>query len=176
MSRIFIYPLWLIVMFACTEGESNGDMTTLTRDSFPDQESWNSTIILTREGRKRAVIKSGHLAKYSDRQEVILDEKVDTDFFSIDEEHISNVKSDKALVFQSTDNLLAVGNVVVISDSGVTLFTDSLLWDSGGEKVTSNDTVMLTTESNDTLYGIGFESNVDLTHWKILKPWGVTAR
>ena len=28
---------------------------------------------------------------------------------------------------------------------------------------------------NDTLYGIGFESNVDLTHWKIKKPWGVSS-
>ena len=28
---------------------------------------------------------------------------------------------------------------------------------------------------NDTLYGIGFESNADLTHWKIKKPWGVSS-
>jgi hypothetical protein len=35
---------------------------------------------------------------------------------------------------------------------------------------------MVTTERDDTLYGVGFESSVDLTHWKIIKPWGVAAR
>ena len=29
------------------------------------------------------------------------------------------------------------------------------------------------TEEQDTLYGIGFESDVELDNWKILKPTGV---
>ena len=33
--------------------------------------------------------------------------------------------------------------------------------------------VMITTEENDTLYGVGFESDSDLKNWKILKPSGV---
>ncbi|SVA03165.1 uncharacterized protein METZ01_LOCUS56019, partial [marine metagenome] len=107
---------------------------------------------------------------------VILEGNVDADFFSTEEEHMSNLKSERAFVYEETDNLLAIGNVVVVSDSGVTLFTDSLYWDNKLEKITSNDTIMLTTEMDDTLYGVGFESDVDLTHWKIIKPWGVTAR
>ena len=122
------------------------------------------------------MVKSGHLAKYNNRQEIVLDGKVDTDLYSTEEKHMSNVKSDKALVYEASDNLLAVGNVVATSDSGVTLYTDSLLWDNYTERITTRDTIMLTTESGDTLYGIGFESNVDLTHWKIQKPWGVTER
>jgi len=175
MIRLLFYLL-VIFLVGCTDHEENGSVVTLTHDSFPDQESWNSIIVLTREGRKRAVVKSGHLAKYSDKQEVILDEKVDTDFYSIDEQHMSNVKSDKALVFEATDNFLAIGSVVVVSDSGVTLYTDSLLWDNKAARIMTRDTIMLTTESKDTLYGIGFESNVDLTHWKIHRPWGVTGR
>ena len=89
---------------------------------------------------------------------------------------MSNLKSERAFVYENSDNLLAIGNVVVVSDSGVTLFTDSLYWENDNERITSNDTVMLTTGVNDTLYGVGFESDVDLTHWKILHPWGVTAR
>jgi len=166
----------VIVIGGCSDPERDGKTITLTRENFPDQESWNPTIIFTKEGKKRAVVKSGHLAKYSDRQEVILDENVDTDFYSIEGKHMSNVKSDKALVFESTDNLLAIGNVIVVSDSGVTLSTDSLLWNTKAERVTTKDTIMLTTESNDTLYGIGFESNADLTRWKIHRPWGVTSR
>ncbi|MDP6457320.1 MAG: LPS export ABC transporter periplasmic protein LptC [Candidatus Marinimicrobia bacterium] len=167
---------WIAValLISCSVKEDASPI--LTKDDFPDQESWNPTIILTREGRKRAVVRSGHLAKYSEVQEVVLDKKVDADFFSAEEEHMSNLKSEKALVYEATDNLLAIENVIVLSDSGVALFTDSLFWDNKAEKISTNDSVMLTTEIDDTLYGVGFESNVDLTHWKILKPWGVTSR
>lgn len=165
---------FILFMIACANNEENG--IAITRQGLPDHESWNATIILTREGKKRAVVKAGHIAKYNDKREVILDRSVDADFFSTDERHMSNLKSEKAWVYEATDNLLAMGNVVVVSDSGVTLFTDSLFWDHKAEQVTTNDTVMLTTQSRDTLHGIGFESNVDLTHWKIYKPWGVTER
>ena len=170
-----IVPLFLTVsFFGC--GGADSDVSLGSKDDFSDQESWNPAIILTREAKKRAVVKSGHLAKDADKKEVILEGNVDADFFSTEEEHMSNLKSERAFVYEETDNLLAIGNVVVVSDSGVTLFTDSLYWDNKLEKITSNDTIMLTTEMDDTLYGVGFESDVDLTHWKIIKPWGVAAR
>ena len=167
---------WIAVtlMISCGTREDSGPI--LTRKDFPDQESWKPTIILTREGKKRAVIRAGYLAKYNEVQEVVLDRKVDADFYSTEEEHMSNMKSEKALVYEANDNLLAIGNVIVVSDIGMTLFTDSLFWDNKAERISTDDSVMITTEMNDTLYGVGFESNVDLTHWKILKPWGVTSR
>lgn len=174
MKRRFVVGLVVVFLAGCSRDQDDG--TGLTRAEFPDQESWNATIILTREGKKRAVVVSGHLAKYNDKQEVILDEEVTADFFSTLEEHMSKLTSREARVYEATDNLLALESVVVVSDSGVTLFTDSLYWDNRAEKITTRDTVMLTTETRDTLYGIGFESNVDLTHWKISRPWGVTQR
>ena len=165
---------FIIFFVAC--GGNDSDKSLGKRSDFPDQESWNPVIVMTREAKKRAIVRSKHLAKYSDRQEIILNGNVDVDFFSDDEEHMSNLKSESAFVYEGNDNLLAIGNVIVKSDSGVTLFTDSLFWDNQSEKINSNDTVMLATELNDTLYGIGFESDIDLTRWKILKPWGVSSR
>ena len=165
---------FIIFFVAC--GGNDSDKSLGRRSDFPDQESWNPVIVMTREAKKRAIVRSKHLAKYSDRQEIILNGNVDVDFFSDDEEHMSNLKSESAFVYEGNDNLLAIGNVIVKSDSGVTLFTDSLFWDNQSEKINSNDTVMLATELNDTLYGIGFESDIDLTRWKILNPWGVSSR
>lgn len=165
---------FIIFFVAC--GGNDSDKSLGKRSDFPDQESWNPVIVMTREAKKRAIVRSKHLAKYSDRQEIILNGNVDVDFFSDDEEHMSNLKSESAFVYEGNDNLLAIGNVIVKSDSGVTLFTDSLFWDNQSEKINSNDTVMLATELNDTLYGIGFESDIDLTRWKILNPWGVSSR
>ena len=70
----------------------------------------------------------------------------------------------------------AIQNVVVKSDSGVTLFTDTLSWDHAQGTIYTDDSVMITTEKQDTLYGIGFESDVQMEHWKILHPSGVTNR
>ena len=70
----------------------------------------------------------------------------------------------------------AMGNVVAVSDSGITLYTDTLIWDSKKEKMSTDNPIMLTTQKNDTLYGIGFESDSDLQNWKVIKPTGVTDR
>tara|TARA_Y100000590_G_scaffold470571_1_gene666454 strand:- start:4641 stop:5168 length:528 start_codon:yes stop_codon:yes gene_type:complete len=169
-----VHILFVAAVVGCGGVEDQASLGN--RSDYADQESWNPVIILTREAKKRTVVRASHLAKYDEKQEIVLDGNVDADFFSTDEEHMSNLKSERAFVYENSDNLLAIGNVVVVSDSGVKLFTDSLYWENQNERITSNDTVMLTTEVNDTLYGVGFESDVDLTHWKILQPWGVTAR
>ena len=158
-------------MFACNNTELNkiGE----TRDGLPDAESWNATITLTNKGSKRAIINSGHLQKYQQRQYILLDQKVDADFFNEDEIYTSNLKSEIAEIDESKDFLIAMGNVVVVSDSGVTLFTDTLSWDNVEEKIFTDDRVIFITEQNDTLYGVGFKSDVELNNWEIMQPTGV---
>ena len=70
----------------------------------------------------------------------------------------------------------AIGNVVAMSDSGITLFSETLTWNSKEEKLHTKDEIMITTPDADTLYGIGFESDSDLRNWKIINPSGVTGR
>ena len=243
MIRPLIILTSIVFISGCSE---NNQKETLLSNSIPDQESWNSTILMTREGKKRAVIRSGHLSNYEskakdekrefnklistlkrtnappiEKEEAIeelrgkysdyfgevdlriaslkelseiqktanskfkkiintsiLDEKVDADFYSTEERHMSNLKSEMAYVYGDTkkDSMLAIGNVVVVSDSGVTLFTDSLLWNSIDSLITTDDTVMFITENNDTLNGVGFQSNADLTHYKFYDVSGVTDR
>ena len=168
MNRLTIISLFI---FACNNTELNkiGE----TRDGLPDAESWNATITLTNKGSKRAIIKSGHLQKYQQRQYILLDQKVDADFFNEDEIYTSNLKSEIAEIDESKDFLIAMGNVVVVSDSGVSLFTDTLSWDNVEEKIFTDDRVIFITEQNDTLYGIGFKSDVELNNWEIMQPTGV---
>ena len=99
---------------------------------------------------------------------------VDVDFFDEEEMHTTNLKSIIAEIDEKTNFMTAIKNVVVVSDSGATLFTDTLRWDSKKEIIYTASPIMLTTEKNDTLYGSGFESDVGLNHWKILYPSGVT--
>ena len=107
---------------------------------------------------------------------LIMNGLVEVDFFDKKQKHVAVLNSFKAEVDQKTNNMKAVGNVIAISDSGITLYTETLYWDSKNEKMSTEDSVMITTLEKDTLYGIGFESDSDLENWKILNPSGVTER
>ena len=161
----------LIFQFACQSNElqRSGE----TRQGRPDAESWDAVITLTNKGAKRGVIRSGHLEKYNENEFILLDQNVDADFFNEEEVFTTNLKSIVAEIDEEEDFLVAIGNVVVVTDSGVTLFTDTLSWDNQKEKVFTSDSVIFITEKKDTLYGIGFESDIELNNWKILQPTGV---
>lgn len=168
MKRYFFL---LIFLFACQSNELQ--KSGQTRQGRPDAESWDAVITLTNKGAKRGVIRSGHLEKYNDNEFILLDQNVDADFFNEEEVFTTNLKSLVAEIDEEEDFLVAIGNVVVVTDSGVTLFTDTLSWDNQKEKVFTSDSVIFITEKKDTLYGIGFESDIELNNWKILQPTGV---
>ncbi len=169
--RSLILVLGVLFFWSCSEAIQNE--SGQTREGKPDQESWDVTITLTSEGVKRAIVRSGHLEKFNKRRSIFLDEGVDADFFDHEENHTTNLTSTMAEVEEKSNFMIAIGKVVVVSDSGVTLFTDTLTWNNDTEQVFTDDPVMVTTENLDTLYGIGFESDVELDHWKILNPTGV---
>lgn len=141
---------------------------------LPQQEGWGVEITLSEKGKVRAIIKSEHLEKYENIKQVKLDGNVVADFYDNLEKHTTLVYSDHATIDEQTKIMMAQGNVVVVSDSGITLITDTLNLDQESRLIFTDDSVRITTTGSDTLYGIGFESNIDLDEWKILKPWGVT--
>lgn len=169
----FCILMLLIFFFGCSDVSDNEVLQS--ERVYPDQESWDSEIVLTKDGRRRAVIVAGHLEKYNDRAEIILNEKVHVDFFDIEETHLSHLSSDSARVYERTNDMVAQGNVVVVSDSGVTLYTEELKWNNKRERIVSDVFVKLVTDE-DTLTGIGFESDSNLENWVIFNPSGVTDR
>ena len=172
-----ITPFVIMLMLfspSCSSPTSAG--TGETSEGRPDQESWEVTISMTDAGLQRAIVQAGHLEKFNDRLYVLLDQKVEVDFFDMEERHTSRLTSQLAEVDEKSDFMRAIQNVVVKSDSGVTLFTDTLSWDHAQGTIYTDDSVKITTEKQDTLYGIGFESDVQMEHWKILHPSGVTNR
>lgn len=167
--RAILFLLVFVIGCETEELKRSGE----SRQGRPDAESWDATVTLTNEGVKRAVIRSGHLEKYNQRQYILLNQNVDADFFNEEEIYTTNLKSEIAEVEEDRDYLIAIGNVIVVSDSGVTLFTDTLSWDNVKERVFTEGSVVFITEQQDTLYGIGFESDVELNNWRILKPTGI---
>ena len=171
MSWIFI--IMMTLLSSCAK-QSIDDLPS--REGMPDQESWGVNIILTDQGHIRAKVRAGHLEKYNEREFIILDSNVTVDFFDPNEQHTSILTSNMAEGNQSSNDMKAIGNVVAVSDSGITLYSETLIWESKGEKLHTKDRIMITTLENDTLYGVGFESDSDLKNWKIIDPSGVTGR
>ena len=87
--------------------------------------------------------------------------------------HISMLYADSARIDEQNNDLKANGNVYVVSDSGYTLSTSEILWDNRYRMIIAEDSVMFTTTDGDTLYGVGFESDMDLERWKISRPFGI---
>ena len=168
-----IYFAFLILLLSCSNQPIEN---TPSREGLPNQESWRVNIILTDQGTIRAKVKAGHLEKYNEKEFILLDSSVMVDFYDSNEQHTSILNSNKAEVNQSSNDMKAIGNVIAVSDSGISLYSETLVWDSKNEKLRTKDKIMITTLDQDTLYGIGFESDSDLENWKIINPSGVTGR
>lgn len=142
----------------------------------PDQESWNSTLITSNMGKKSAQIRFGHMQRFNESQEYQFDQKIHVDFFDEAGNRTSWLKSEKGKFNELRKVMQASGNVVAYSDSAdLTLLTETLYWDENSGKIISNDKVKLATD-HDTLYGLGFESETDLSEWIIKQPRGHTSR
>ncbi len=163
-----------ILWTACTSEETA--LTGESRRGKPDMESWGVTMTFTEQGKIRAIVKADHLQKFNDRQYAQLDGNIHIDFYDETETHTSLLLSEAAEVEETSNFMQAFGNVSVISDSGITLYSDTLSLDHNTGLIYTDDSVMITTTRQDTLYGVGFESDLKMESWTILKPSGVTAR
>jgi LPS export ABC transporter protein LptC len=142
----------------------------------PDQEGWNSRITVSSNGRVAAVVQYSHMEKYSKRREVKFDGGIIVDFYNTEGKHTSNLVAERGLLHEETNDVEALGNVVAVSDSGVTLRTQRLRWDNTRQKIVSNDFVTITRADGDTLRGVGFESDQNMKHYSIRKLSGVTKK
>jgi lipopolysaccharide assembly outer membrane protein LptD (OstA) len=155
--------------------ETGEEVARKNTSMFNENEIENPEIIISRENTRIVKAVSKHLMK-NGNEDALLTGNVKADFYNDLGEHVSILYSDSAKINQRTNNLRATGNVHVESDSGFTLYANSILWDNQYKIIESKDSVMFTTIEGDTMYGVGFESDMDLTKWKIYKPNGVIKR
>jgi Organic solvent tolerance protein OstA len=151
---------------------SKNDFTDNFEKDIHDQLSTNVEITLTKKGNVTAKIKSEVLKKNNQSLQLELFDNVNVDLFDENFKKKSLIKSQSAMVNEKENKIKAYGNVVVISDDGKILTTDSLTWDNNSDKIYTDANLEFITSDSDTLYGTGFKSNIDLTNWNILQPRG----
>ena len=151
---------------------SKNDFTDNFEKDIHDQLSTNVEITLTKKGNITAKIKSEVLKKNNQSLQLELFDNVNVDLFDENFQQKSLIKSQSAMVNEKENKIKAYGSVVVISDDGKILMTDSLTWDNNSDKIYTDANLEFITSDSDTLYGTGFKSNIDLTNWNILQPRG----
>ena len=99
-----------------------------------DQLSTNVEITLTKKGNITAKIKSEILKKNNQSLQLELYDNVNVDLFDENFQHKSLIKSQSAMVNEKENRIKAYGSVIVISNDGKILMTDSLTWDNNSIK------------------------------------------
>lgn len=175
--------VWLILIFVCVmtgihchrSADDVKQADTLQESSLteiPDRESWDATIRVTSSGKLQSIISYGHMTYYERKKINFFDEGVQVDLFNNQGKHTTKLTAERGEYHETTKDIWAKGNVVVVSDTGATLFTPVMRWDNEREKIISDTTVMVTTVESDTMYGSAFQSDADLTHMIIDDPHG----
>lgn len=172
---LFICLALLIFWTGCSKIDEPGETVAKTNQKIPDQESWGSTIDITRDGKPVARVWAGYIAFYQETQEVILRDSIHADFFDSEGNHNSYLIADSGRIDQKTNNLTTWGRVKVVSDSGIVLLTEELKWENARQKIVCDVPVQFTTDT-DTLYGDSFISDPDLKNYEIKNTRGYSKR
>jgi len=167
--------LGMFLLNGCTTEFEEEPAKKVDTSMFPDQESWDSTILITKDGKKVAEIWAGYIAVYKKKNQTVLKDSIHVDFYNEAGKHNSVLTAREGIVFNQTNELLAKGKVVVVSDSGVVLQTEELRWDNRRQKIVSDVPVVFTTET-DTLFGDSFISDADLRNYEIRNARGYSKR
>ena len=145
------------------------------RTDAPDQEIWGGKIEITQDGKLQSIVRAGYIQLFEKKQITLFDSGVVVDFYNKQGQHTSVLTSERARIDERIDLFLALGNVVVVSDSGETLRTERLYWDKEKKKIRS-DTLAVLTTAVDSVLGYNFEADENLSSWTLENPTGQTMR
>ena len=149
----------------------------LEDDPYRDAPLHVSTDITVRfydSVRTRANLESGTARLDEDRRETTLGQGVTVVFYDQHSgKQAARLTSDSAIVDDRSRDMIAIGNVVVYSDSSkTTLRTERLVWEQSTELIRSDADVNIRTPT-ETIEGQGFVSDQLLTSYRIFKVRGV---
>ncbi|MER3524374.1 MAG: LPS export ABC transporter periplasmic protein LptC [Ignavibacteria bacterium] len=161
----------MALLFTACEEKIKPSVVALPETELPTQESWNSTITFSDSARIKAILWAGHIARYASARLTLLSDSVRVDFFDADQRHTSLLTAQRGKVNDATQDFTAYGNVVVISDSGTTLRTDSLFWNNATRRILTQAFVDIVSPT-EHIMGHGLASDQNLRNYKIFRVTG----
>jgi LPS export ABC transporter protein LptC len=156
--------LMLLLALACGTDESN---VPALSGEVPDQILENSTVTFSEEGVRSARIFAEYVAVY-EKLDLKKARKLHVDFFAEDGSRTSFLVADSGVIQERKQKFEALGNVVVTTQQGIRLQTQSLRWDPENAKILTDDFVTIT-KGKDVITGYGLEADEELKDLVIKK-------
>ncbi len=174
MRYEFILLLSLLIFTSCSEDKLKPQIDASIRsEELPDQESQNATITFTEEGKLKAVLFADNIKVIAEKNEKLL-ENLTIDFYNDEEIKTSSLTSLHGRIDDETQDMYAIDSVIAVSDSGVTLTTDELIWKNRTKQIVSDKFVRIVSEK-EIIEGYGFESDQDLQNYTIFDITYITS-
>ncbi|MFA7227584.1 MAG: LPS export ABC transporter periplasmic protein LptC [Melioribacteraceae bacterium] len=166
MKKLSILLLVISIAVACSEKKIQPQVDkAVALGEIPSNESWNSTVMFTDEGKIKAVLYSDHFKMY-DVQKITLLDGVKINFYNTEQKSTSWLTSLRGKVNDVTRDMYAVDNVVAENDSGTVLKTTELMWRNSDQKIITDKFVTITSPK-EVIQGYGLESDQHLENYRI---------
>jgi LPS export ABC transporter protein LptC len=164
--------LFTLSFFSCDEKVKPSVSNTVFSQNYPTQESWNSRITFSQDGKLAAIITGAHITVFDEKKETFLDGGVRVEFYNEQSVRTSVLTCTKAKINDITRDMEASEKVVVVSDSDkTTLKSEKLFWLHSKQLIHTTEYVEIDTP-NEKIQGMGFESDKGLRSYKIFKVTG----
>lgn len=160
--------LLAFVISGCGEKIKPSILPGIDTRNLPQQESWNSVVVISDSGRVLARIHAGYIRKYDSPQETMMNQGVVVFFYNENGKHTTTLTADSGMVNEQSYDLEADGNVLVVSDDSTRLRSKRLFWDNKRHLIHTPDYVYVTS-LREKVQGQGFESDQRLRNYRIFK-------
>lgn len=178
MKSLFfvIITLFYLLNTSCEETSKQKvvfDSTFVKSADAPNQIFKKFEVFFYDSTLKKAKLQANLAKIYFQRKKTLLDTNVYCEFYDKNNGSISSIlKADSAIVEDDTKDMYAYGKVSVTSDSTKTKLNSSLLkWDNAKQLLLTDKFVRIESPY-EIIEGFGFESNLNLSNYKIFKVSG----
>jgi LPS export ABC transporter protein LptC len=167
MKQTLTIPVLALILLASCTKDRPVDFVPV--EGEPDQEIEAFTLRQSENGELTWELVAELAFVWDDTHQAVA-ERPTVDFYE-NGEHVAVLTADEGTVNLLTNDMEARHGVVVVSEEGAVLKTEMLGWDNRRQRLFTNQVVRYE-KGGTTLTGSGFESDPDLTDWKIRRPHG----
>ena len=167
----------LVVLAACAGcSQQRAASPAGSTGELPDQEVSDFAVAETNEGRVEWKLYAHDAAIFNARN-LIIAHQVRIDFFDELGKKSSELDARQGEVNQRTRNMIARGDVVVVTTEGTRMSSQELQFLNKEQKIVVPDHELVRVErGGDVLTGYGFESDPALTHFEFKRQVQATVR
>ena len=173
------FGIIVLIVFSGCEKKTPMSRVQHVQDNEPDQEFYNSRLVISENGITNAIVQAESIKVYMDSHFTSIKGGILIDFFSKEGVRNSTLTAQNGEVwglYEEVDSLKAKGNVKIVSaDKTKRMETSSyLIWISSSRKIIAPRDSLVKLISEDAVeQGINFVANDDLSEYRMDNVSGV---